>query len=262
MDDKLHVKPLAVDLIVQDLPEETQPTPHETDTGALVILNDDDDDGDGAIDVSQSGTVPGENDLVRMDLRLPSEVTAGTVTLAATLGADKIRVWTNSDRSGSGPLIGGTDTEETWNVGSHPATLWIEGVAESLAWGDVQFALNLQQAGQPRRGDNANVAVGVWRIHPPATNSAITVDSPLNAIRNPAAVVIESDPAPNTAARFEFTQVFRPFEGLPEDDDRVRWTIQPAAGSNASADFLQRSPIMCAVTPIGKAEGAAVSAST
>lgn len=106
---QISVKKLSVDLVIQDLPEDSETAP-----GAIVSVNGDEADGD----------------VVRatMDLNIAS-LDNGTVTLTATSGAGLIRVW-----QGSNLIIGGDgDTQEQWVAGQQPDSVEVEMIGAGTA---------------------------------------------------------------------------------------------------------------------------------
>lgn len=110
----------------------------ELSSGGLVRLNEDDDNGNGTLDKSESGTVIGEDDLALIALaHSPSQFTAGTLRLESTAGGSRIKVWTSVDKMSQVVL------PKTWMPGGEPvpANLYVEGVETSLAPRDVEVAL-------------------------------------------------------------------------------------------------------------------------
>lgn len=129
-------------IIIDSVPEED-----EESTGAYVPLNNDDDDGDDVIDLEEGVSILGENNLVPMQLVLPSSWETGvdgTVTLAIDQGASCVKVWTNSDKS-DGLVLGGSTTEKTWSRSEMPSTLWVEGIATTTV--EIAIFTLLCQAG-------------------------------------------------------------------------------------------------------------------
>ncbi len=129
---------VAVDLSMQGLGEETEGTPHDTDPGAFIGLNADDDDDDGTIDSEQNGTVEDENNLVPVALGFtPGDLDSGTLTLSAAMaeGGGVIKVWTDATK--------GTEIElpATWNLrtDSVPETVYVEGTSGSAELKDVEL---------------------------------------------------------------------------------------------------------------------------
>lgn len=107
--DKVKVTVFKINLIVQNLPEETNPTPHEMDPGAKILLDNDDDNGNGIRDLKEDKTVAGENDLVAAKIEFEPDVTdkltEGTLRLRDAGGAGEggtarhLKIWKDKDKS-------------------------------------------------------------------------------------------------------------------------------------------------------------------
>jgi hypothetical protein len=128
------------DLQIENLPEETDPTPNEEDPGADIAINYDNDDessGDDQADMDQTGTVVGEDDLVAMNIYLPPSMrgddATGTVELSITAGTEDVAVWLNADKSDGSPLMDSSTTSKTWDVGDQPDIVYVEGLAKGQA---------------------------------------------------------------------------------------------------------------------------------
>lgn len=139
------VKVAKVDLRIDSLPEESQPSPNEIDPGFFLWLNDDDDNGNGIPDKDETGPVTAEDDLITMaflgfDESRP-ELQGGKLTLELTKGAGKVRVWTQATK--------GTELSlpKTWTIGVDqiPGGLFIEGINASLTERDIEFKLTFSQ---------------------------------------------------------------------------------------------------------------------
>src|SRR6185503_5401631 len=87
----------GVNLVLDNLSES-----EEMDPGALIQINNDDDNTNGIPDLQELGTVAGEDDLVGMQLHVPAQLASGWVTLSMTGG--HMRVWSNSQK-GEGNLV-------------------------------------------------------------------------------------------------------------------------------------------------------------
>jgi hypothetical protein len=90
------------------------------------------------------------NSLTPINLTLEPGGLPGKVTLSATAGGSRIRVWQDAGRTTPVPLTTGA----VWNAGAAiPGTLYVEGVAPSAALRDV--ALRLEYDENPAGQDNA-----------------------------------------------------------------------------------------------------------
>ena len=119
--------------------------------GVIIALNDDDDDSNGVADWQQSGSITSEDDLIPMNIAPPAGMASGTLQLRIASGANKVRVWSNPQRTGTQLLgLGASSANVSWDVGSQPSTVWVEGVkGASTGKGDIRFALFAQPTGDP-----------------------------------------------------------------------------------------------------------------
>lgn len=102
-----------------------------------VAVNDDDDDGDGNMDLAQvtpgSSTITGEDDLVQIHLSFTSPGgyrELGKVRLNVGGAYPHVKIWSSSTRGTC--LINGGGSYE-WNAGSQPSSVWIEGLNATSA---------------------------------------------------------------------------------------------------------------------------------
>jgi hypothetical protein len=130
-----------VDLQIQKLPEETAPPPNEEIPGAVIPINDDDDDKDRTPDLEQTPAtgifVNGENDLVPVKLVVASQqLQKGTVTWSVTNGPNRLKAWLDPEKSQLAP-------QRNWDITdpSIPQAFYLEGVALSDQGGDVELQL-------------------------------------------------------------------------------------------------------------------------
>lgn len=125
--------PASIEIVDNDLGISSPP--------GEIRVNNDDDDEDGEPDKFQSGPVAGEDDLYVLSVDVPKDVKYGaTVTLARTSG--NIRVWENSDRSGT-LFIDEARSAYTWTMGQAtvPTEVYIEAHDGSGAIGDMALSL-------------------------------------------------------------------------------------------------------------------------
>ena len=137
----------------------------ETNCGAEVIVNDDDDDGNKIPDWQEMGYVAGENNLYPVTITCPDTGVSDTdVKLCAGPYDEGFRLWDTQDKSGQmvlGDLPGGGVKRE-WHLpaGVTSMTLWLEarGLA-SLRWLTLTLATT-DVPGAPNRirQDQANAA--------------------------------------------------------------------------------------------------------
>lgn len=143
----------AIDLKIKDLDDSKEENP-----GAFICVNDDDDNRNRTLDKDESGTVNDENDLVplRIFLRL-KDATAGTLTLEATSGGDRIKLWSDS-RKGTEIAL-----PKTWRLGTDtvPKTLYVKGVRASDAVRDVGLQLRYTKDGATESDSVGLTVVGI-----------------------------------------------------------------------------------------------------
>lgn len=100
------------------------PDASELSPGAGLRINGDDDNGNGIADRDDSGTVPGENDLVELTLSVsPAAAPLGFEYVLVRSNAN-VRVW-NSDLKSTAVLTTGTEQVLTFD-GSGSRTVWVE----------------------------------------------------------------------------------------------------------------------------------------
>ncbi|MEK9138382.1 MAG: hypothetical protein AAB393_14750, partial [Bacteroidota bacterium] len=139
----------------------------EVSTGAYVLVNWDDDDGDGEInsagsgwsslpkpDLDESGTVTAEDNLAQLEPKLDPLLDFGTVELEVS-GADvgKVKLWNSSTK---GTQVTLTSNKKTWDLSNSTQksefqnfmanSLWIEGIEEGSAERAVTFTLRYKDA--------------------------------------------------------------------------------------------------------------------
>ena len=109
----------------------------EIDSGGFIPHNDDDYDNDGTQDLSDTGPITNEDDLVQIRL-----IRGGTSTANVTLQFSKaqgsntgIRLWTNSNKTGE-------VTTPTWTPDNAPSVLYVEGFSPSTGAWDAWFTLS------------------------------------------------------------------------------------------------------------------------
>jgi hypothetical protein len=111
----------------------------EESHGGFVLLNDDDDNKNGTADKAENGTVNSENDLLKVTIQKVQSATrfSGTVTLTASTGGDKIKIWKSATK---GMQIMLPKTYST--PGDLPKDLWVEGIAASSAAREVELKVS------------------------------------------------------------------------------------------------------------------------
>ncbi len=155
----------------------------EETTGSYVLVNWDDDDGDGTwaagvvvnqpvpdlSEVPTGGgtiTIQNEDNLAKLVPDVSNAVmqmTSCTMTLEIESGADRIKLWTQSTK---GSLIALTNNQIVWNLSSETdrqalaalctSGLWIEAIDPSIAERDISISFTLR--------DSANTQLAVDRV--------------------------------------------------------------------------------------------------
>jgi RHS repeat-associated protein len=109
----------------KSIDDEDQPI-EEDSPGRYVCRNIDDDNSNSTADKYETGTVTGEDDLVQVNLAYgpSSGINGHKITLQASSGGTKIKVWTTAEK--------GTEITlpKTYVIGTDavPSTIWVEGV--------------------------------------------------------------------------------------------------------------------------------------
>ena len=115
----------------------------EESKGGIVGLNDDDDNTNSTPDKDESGTVAGENDLKKINLKVAPTNIMGTVKLEATAGGSKIKVWESATKGTQVTL------PKTWTDPAQvPQMLWVEGFDTSGSVRDVGLKLSFTAEGK------------------------------------------------------------------------------------------------------------------
>jgi len=109
------------------------PAEDETDIGAYMLVNWDDDNENDKPDLYEDWPVTGEDDLAKVELSLlQAELDEDTLELVKT--GCNIKVWDSSTKQ--------TEvTELSWDIGSEPSELWLEARAASNAERDISLQL-------------------------------------------------------------------------------------------------------------------------
>ena len=187
--DSVSVKVVKVNLQLQNLPEEDQPTPNEIDPGGVVALNNDDDDGNGKADL-EDPSVSGEDDLQMLRLDVDRQLSDGMVELELTAGVGKVKVWDDKGKSME------IELPKTWDLKKEevPETVWIEGVEASDAMADVTFVLHYENDQGAMAEDEVHVSVLEVDLDIDSDNTN-PFDSPAGTDAEDAVEDVENDPS-------------------------------------------------------------------
>ena len=149
--DSVDVTVVCVDLQIKGASEDNEVT-----VGVSMAVNDDDDNDNQTPDKDETGTVTDENDLVAITLAgdplLPD---AGTITLRATVGETKIRVWETVEKHTQ------INLPKKWNLAEEklPSTLYVEGYQASDCERDIDLRLEYVDGGETQDYDHVTITV-------------------------------------------------------------------------------------------------------
>jgi hypothetical protein len=152
-----------VDVIIQNLPEETEPSPNETDPGAFLAVNDDDDNNNGTPDNEESQADLSDDDLEPVELQMPQDAKEGA-TLTLSLNAystSSFRVWKADGTQLLGVFGGAGDpvTSVPLDAGDGPTmTVYLE----ALAAGSLNLTLQASDAPAATRPSNSSDAITAY----------------------------------------------------------------------------------------------------
>ena len=119
----------GTDLKIDNLSEQS-----ETETGAYIFLNWDDDNNNDVCDKDESNVVSNEDDIIPFNLTIiPDNTNQGTIELSAPSGSSKIKIWTSPNKATQITL------PKTWNLAQEPipSTLYVEGIQKSETERDI-----------------------------------------------------------------------------------------------------------------------------
>lgn len=115
---------VSVNLVVEGVPDNMEVTP-----GAFISYNNDDDNDEGTADNDETGTVTGEDNLIKITLLVSPALgnSDGKVRLSVPYGQKDLRIWQNPDK---GNLVLQADNEvyyKDWLPPAVPQNLYVEG---------------------------------------------------------------------------------------------------------------------------------------
>ncbi|NLL82774.1 MAG: hypothetical protein GX230_00860 [Lentisphaerae bacterium] len=101
---------------------------------------------DESLEETAGGIVCVSNNLTPIELTLEPAKLPGNITLHATMGTGRIRLWRNTNRTGPVGL------DEVWTQATMPIKLYVEGMNSSTTPRDVELTVNYDE--NPQGGNN------------------------------------------------------------------------------------------------------------
>lgn len=134
----------------------------EDAVGGMTFVNADNDDGDKVFDIDDNDVVNGDNDLMRIRLKLnPAGMTTRSVTLRALSGGNTVKIWKSNTKK-AGEYILGTPVDLTQPDGSFfVLDLWVEGVKAHTRQRETILVLECAgaQASQCLQSDSVSITI-------------------------------------------------------------------------------------------------------
>ncbi len=168
---------INLDLVVQGKAEDkSSKAPHETDPGAFVLLNTDDDDFNNQPDNTEIRKIiknplidwsNDENDLVLIETKHENLEAGEKLTLAAPKGAGTIRVWTEKTKGDHSKLVTLPYTE---TVAKFPKELWLEGINRSSEYQGTSLSLTYSKGACPDLVNITVIDLNILRVTPGQRN--------------------------------------------------------------------------------------------
>jgi len=137
-DDQYNSKSKSIVVVRVDLDIGSVPDADEETEGDFLALNDDDDNDNGTEDRLDGTVSGGDCDMASLFFGLSPSLSEGDVTLSATAGSNKIKVWEN--------ITKGTQVSlpKTWDLSTEslPTQYYVEGYACSTSLKDIELKLS------------------------------------------------------------------------------------------------------------------------
>ncbi len=134
----------------------------EDAVGAMTFVNADNDDRDKVFDIDDKDVVNGDNDLMKIRLKLdPAGMTTRSVTLRALSGGNTVKIWKSNTKK-AGEYILGTPVDLTQPDGSFfVLDLWVEGVKAHTRQRETVLVLECAgaQASQCLQSDSVSITI-------------------------------------------------------------------------------------------------------
>jgi len=157
-DDYISMTVVGVDLDVDsdyDGDIDGDDDPIELSAGGVIVVNQDDDNGNGIPDWEESSSIAREDDLRPIHIKLnPPDLSMGLLKIEAVSGGSKIKLWEGSNK------VHATILPKEWTngVSAIPTNLYIEGLAASDSLRDVELRISWT-LGTNKFSDNVKLTV-------------------------------------------------------------------------------------------------------
>ena len=156
-EDKVKATVVEIDLDIDGVTDALELT-----RGALIPVNDDDDNANGTVDVEDPPTTANEDELKTITLRIAPALNVGIVTLEDVSAYPGVEAWKQSNR---------TDYVDVWESVSWdlanetpPAELYVEGAEPSILARDVVLQLRYDHEGAHPHGEVAFTVMQVSSV--------------------------------------------------------------------------------------------------
>ena len=237
LSDIVYVSPIQADLeiyrpLVVDATESLIPEKDEETKGSVTFVNLDNDDNDDKFDDSDDVVAGGDDELVKVRLKLPKNITAGTVTLTATAGAGDIKVWKQNDKAAASAYnLGDALTvpgDFTVDGDFLVKELWVEGTTAQTAQQATKLRMEFSHNGFTSADTATLTVIGVEKVEWVGYNNAHDDSNNLDADPNwPTGLT------PNAKRVFPDKRVFASGGGFVQDPQprsimRVKTTLSVA----------------------------------
>lgn len=125
-----------LDLAIYNGQDATVAVPEEKEetVGAFSVANLNNTDSDNTAD-NQDDSIPGEKDMIKLEIKKSSPNMTGNVTLTITGDGTQVKLWKAETKAG------GVEAKRTWSATELPVTVWVEGLAKSTAVRDIEAAI-------------------------------------------------------------------------------------------------------------------------
>jgi len=186
--EQLEIKVREVDLRIHkpkviDPAETMIPEDEELCKGAQTFVNLDNDDNDGKFDTGTTDSeVPGEDEMVKVILRVGGADASGEAKLSAVAGADKVKVWTDASKKTEYPLGAALSVpgDFTPSGGALVKELWVEGIKPHTKQRETRLTLTFTSGDMQCEDEVALTILGIDKIEWVGRNNSRTHSNTLD----------------------------------------------------------------------------------